>query len=117
MKMGQKPTHIQQIPRSKPVSYLDQGMVNNLTINPYIYIYITEVFEVLTFLHISIILKKKKLFLTQKFQLKKKQLWKSNPIPKNAILLLLFLLYFSTLLLTVSVNSEPQYFVFPKDTT
>ena len=62
--MGQKPTHIQQIPRSKPVSYLDQGMVNNLTINPYIYIYIyiTEVFETFTIFHVITILKKKKNF-------------------------------------------------------
>ena len=45
----------------------------------YIYIYITGAFEVPTFLHISIILKKKKLFLTQKFQLKNKAIVKIKP--------------------------------------
>ena len=80
MKIGQKPNHIQQIPRSKPVSYLDQGMVNNLTINPYIYIYITEVSETSTIFHISTILKKKKKFLKPGIIKKKKT---HTHTPKN----------------------------------
>ena len=84
MKMGQKPTHIQQIPRSKPVSYLDQGMVNNLTINPYIYIYIynRSLWNFHNFPRHQNIKKKKKTFLKPGI-IKKKKKKTHTHTPKN----------------------------------